>query len=169
MIKRYWSHITSSAKAMAEKSRQRDRGLECHVEKLSRFLWPWRESWFLVVVGFLCILDYTSTYFALELRGNIHTYESGPLAIWALETGGFAFLLLIDIIAVVTLSFVAIALRHLYLRSGFEGYGRAAFVIFLSPYVVITIIAILIIYLIRFASLPNLPSLLLSCNPLTTF
>jgi hypothetical protein len=139
----YWNRIIKSTKAIAEKNRQRDRGLDRYVGKLSRILWPWRESWFLVVVGCLCILDYASTYSALEISGNTGIYESGPLASWALETGGFALLFLVDIVAIGILSLIAAITRSLYLHFGLRGYGRAAFVFLLVPYVVITMIAII--------------------------
>jgi len=85
------------------------------------------------------ILDYISTYFALQ---NANTYEDGPLAGWALRTGGFPLLFLVDITAAGTLSLVALGSRFLYGRSGFKGYGRAAFIVVLLPYVIRTLIVV---------------------------
>ena len=118
-----------------ERSRQKDRGFDPYVGAFSRFFWPFRETWLLVVVGSLFILDYTSTYFGLQ---NANVFEDGPLAAWALRTGGFGFLFVVDMVAAVTVSAVAITARYLYGRFGVRGYGRAAFVVLLAPYVVRT-------------------------------
>ena len=120
---------------------ERDENLRLAPLLLSRFLWPWREHWLLLVVGLLAILDFTSTYILLELSQRDEVYESGLLAIWALDRGGFTFLLLVDIIAALVLSLAALTARYLYFRRGFKGYGRAAFVFLLAPYVVISSIA----------------------------
>ncbi len=132
-----------SAGAILRKSREIDRGLGRYAEVLSRFLWPWRELWLLVVVGSLSILDFVSTYALLELSGKEQVYESGYLASWALEKGGFGFLFLVDIAAAVVIILVALASRYLYTKYGFRGYGRAAFVCLLIPYVVIAAFAII--------------------------
>jgi hypothetical protein len=71
-----------------------------------------------------------------------HIVEKGPLAGWALRMGGFPFLLLVDVLAAVAMSAIAISTRYLYLRSGLSGYARAAFVVLLLPYVVTTAIAV---------------------------
>jgi hypothetical protein len=131
-----------SAKAMLEKSREIDRGMGKYAEKFSRFLWPWREQWLLLVVVILAILDFASTYILLELSHRNDVYESGLLAIWALDRGGFSYLLLVDIIAAVVLSLAALIARHLYTQKGYPGYGRAALVFLLAPYIFIALFAI---------------------------
>jgi hypothetical protein len=132
-----------SAKSVLIKSRKIDRGIGQYVERASRSLWPWRERWLLVVVSALCILDFMSTYGVLELSGRSNVYERGNLAAWALGVGEFPFLLLVDVVAVVVLSIVALVSRHLYIRHGHSGYGRAAFVFILIPYIIIATFAII--------------------------
>ena len=131
--------MNKTGQSLAEKTREIDRGLDWHVEKLSKFIWPIREIWLLFVVGYLFILDYISTYFALQ---NANTCEDGLIAGWALRTGGFPLLFLADMIAAGTLSLVALGARFLYHRSGFKGYGRAAFVVVLVPYALRTLIVV---------------------------
>ena len=109
---------------------------------VSRRLWPWQESRLLALVVALVILDFCSTYAFIELSGNTKVYESGLLARWALQMGGFTRLFLVDLIATSSLLLAAIAVRIIYSRWGFSGYGRVAFVILLVPYVVVTIAAI---------------------------
>jgi hypothetical protein len=132
-----------SARARLNRAREIDRGFGRYAERLSRFLWPWRERWLLVVVVSLAILDFTSTYILLDLSGKNSVYESGLLAMWAVDRGGFGFLLLVDMIAAVVLSLAAFTARHLYVKHGFAGYGRAAFVFLLAPYMVMAAIAII--------------------------
>jgi hypothetical protein len=139
-FKKSFRNLNKAGQSFAEKSRETDRGLDRHVERLSRFIWPARETWLLVVVGFLILLDYTSTYIALQ---NANMYEDGPLAAWALRMGGFPLLLLVDIAAAGVLSSVAIVARFLYRRAGCKGYGRAAFVIILAPYIVRTVYVVI--------------------------
>jgi hypothetical protein len=127
-----------SLKASADKNRERDRGFDKYAGRLSRFLWPPGENWLLAVVFSLCMLDFVTTYAALELGRNKNVYEAGPLAGWALGTGGFGFLFLVDLVSACILSLIAFAARYLYSRYGFKGYARAAFVIALAAYVVRT-------------------------------
>ncbi len=129
-------------KDTARKNRERERFIEHHFEAVSRHLWPWRESRLLALVGLLAVLDYASTYAALELSGNTRVYEGGPLASWALRVGGFPSLLMVDIAAAGILLLVAITVRSLHLKFGFKGYGRTAFVVILVPYVVATMAAV---------------------------
>ena len=131
-----------AAKDRLNRFREVDKGLGRYAEGISRFLWPWRERWLLLVIGSLAILDFTSTYVLLELSKKNDVYESGLIAIWALDRGGFTFLLLIDILAAVVLSLTAYAARYLYSKHGFKDYGRAAFVFLLIPYIVIAALAI---------------------------
>ena len=130
------------AKGVARKSLERDRSSEKYVEVMSRALWPWRGSRLLVLVSLLVVLDYVSTYAVLELSGKTYVYEGGPLASWALQRGGFTGLFIADIAAASALLLVAIAIRFLYSRFGFKGFGQAAFVVILVPYVVVTIAAV---------------------------
>jgi len=143
--------VFKSTKAILNKSRRIDRSLGRYAEALSRFLWPWRELWLLIVIGLLAILDFTSTYALLELSGKNNFYESGRLAIWALEIGGFPFLFVVDIAAAGVISLAAFTARHLYIKYGFRDYGRAAFVFLLTPYIIMTAFAIInnIILLLR--------------------
>jgi len=130
-------------KTRFERYREIDRGLGRHAEKVSRFLWPWQERRLFLVVGLLAVLDFTSTYTLLELSRRSDVYESGLVAIWALDRGGFPLLLLVDIIAALIMSLSALIARHLYSRHGFPGYGRAAFVFLLAPYIIIAAVAVI--------------------------
>jgi len=116
---------------------RRDRGLEKYAVAVSRRLWPWRESKLILLVGCLAVLDYISTYAFLTLSNN-SVYEGGLIAGWALREGGFRGLLLIDILAIMTVLAIAMSARFIYVKSGFRGFGRAAFVVMLAPYVIIT-------------------------------
>ena len=132
-----------SARARLNRAREIDRGLGRYAKRLSRFLWPWRERWLLAVVALLAILDFTSTYILLELSRKNGVYESGLLAMWAVDRGGFGFLLLVDMIAALLLSLAAFTARYLYIKHGFAGYGRAAFVFLLTPYIIMAAVAII--------------------------
>ena len=95
------------------------------------------------MIGFLSILDFASTYALLGLSGKNNVYESGRIASWALEAGGFLLLFVVDIAAVVTLSLVAFIVRYAYSKNGHSGFGRAAFIFLLIPYVVVTVFAVI--------------------------
>ncbi len=123
---------------MLEKSVARDRGADPHVGAISRFIWPWRESRLLFLVGCLAALDFTSTFVAIEISGSEFIGEGGRLANWALDTAGFGGLLLFDVAAAVAMFAVAFAARHLYARRGYTGFARIAFVIALLPYAIST-------------------------------
>jgi hypothetical protein len=129
--------ISESWKDNAKKSREIERKLERPFEKFSRFLWPWAESKLILFVSLLAVLDYVSTFAALELSGNNQISEAGLLAKWALETGGFLKLFLVDAGAIGTILFLAIGVRALYRKWGFPGFGRTGFVFLLIPYAVI--------------------------------
>jgi len=129
-------------KNIAKKRLKVDRSMERYVEAVSRSLWPWGESRLLALVGLLVMLDYLSTFAALELSGNKYLYEGGPLANWALQTAGFAGLFLFNIFIISALLLTALTIRFLHFKFGFEGFGRAAFVVMLAPYVVVTMAAI---------------------------
>jgi hypothetical protein len=134
--------MVKSSHTWINKSRDIDRGLGKYAERLSRLLWPWRERWLLVIAGILCFFDFLSTYLLLDVIGRTDVYESGFLARWALEIGGFFYLFIIDLIAIVIMSLLAFGARYVYVRQGLNDYGRAAFVFILFPYIVITILVI---------------------------
>ena len=110
------------------KAKERDRRAERYFEAASRFLWRWSLPWLVAFAGFVALLDYGSTYAVLELSGKRYLNEGGPLASWALEKGGFAGLFLADLAAVTAISIAAVAVRFIFLRFGFKGFARAAFV-----------------------------------------
>jgi hypothetical protein len=138
-------------RAAGERNKARDRGFDKYAGKLSTFLWPPRENWLLVAVFSLCLLDFLTTYAALELGRNEGVYEAGPLAGWALSTGGFGFLFLVDLTAACVLGVIAFGARWVYTRSGLNGYARAAFVVALAAYVVRTAFAVVNNVLVGFA------------------
>ncbi len=125
------------------KAVERDRRAERYMETASRFIWRWRESRLLAFVAFVALLDYASTYAVLALSGKSYVNEAGSLASWALDKGGFAGLFLADLAAVFAISLVAITLRFVLFRSGFRGFGRAAFVFLLVPYAVVAMVAVI--------------------------
>jgi hypothetical protein len=130
-------------KGRLRKAAERDRRAERYVETASRFLWRWRESWLLAFVAFAALMDYASTYAILALSGKSYLNEAGSLARWALDKGGFAGLFLADLAAVFAISLLAITLRFILSRFGFRGFGRAAFVFLLVPYVVVAMVAVI--------------------------
>ncbi len=129
-------------KRIIRKSLARDRAHEPRMAALSKYLWPWRESRLLLLIGLLSVLDYVSTYAVLALSGKNNVYEHGPLASWALQRGGFTGLFLIDLGAVSTLVLTAILVQRFLSRFGFDGFGRMGFVLVLVPYVVIAMAAV---------------------------
>lgn len=130
-------------RAYFNKIREIDRGLGKYAERISRFIWPWRERWLLVVAGSLCFLDFLTTYILLGLSGRNDVYESGFLASRALARGGFPLLFAVDLIAVVVMSSLAFAVRNFYGRKKLNDYGRAAFVFILVPYIIVTALVII--------------------------
>lgn len=116
---------------------ERERKIEPLLEKISRILWPWREYKLVLFVSLLAVLDYVSTFAALELSGNPRIIEAGPLAGWALETGGFIMLFIVDVISIGALVLIALGVRALYIKLGFRGFARAALVFLLTPYAII--------------------------------
>ena len=125
------------------RAREIDRDLGQKAEKASRWIWRWRENWLLVVVGSLATADFLSTYAILKLSGKTNVYESGVIANWALERGGWGFLFLIDFFAAAALSLIACIFRYLYSKKGHAGYGRAAFVFILIPYILFATFAVI--------------------------
>ena len=135
--------VLQRVKQSVKRSFERDRRVEPYAEAVSRRLWPWREQRLLAVVVVLVILDFISTYAFLQSTGIAYTNESGLLAGWALRMGGFGLLFLGDMGAVLALSLVAMAARSIYLRIGFKGLARAAFVLLLVPYAVMAVAAVI--------------------------
>ena len=133
--------LAGRARERIRKSILRERRSDPRVEQLSRYLWPWHEAWLVRLVALLALLDYLSTYALLELSGKESVYERGLLAHWALQSGGFRNLLLMDTLAVALLCLVAIGVRFLYSRFGFTGFARAAYVAVLFPYAVAALLA----------------------------
>ena len=135
--------IFESTKDRVRKNVERERKLERPLEKVSMLLWPWNESRLVLFVSLLAVLDYVSTFAALELSGNNQVYESGLLANWALETGGFFKLFMVDAASIGALILLAIGVRSLYNRWGFPGFGRTGFVFLLIPYAVIIMVVVI--------------------------
>jgi hypothetical protein len=119
------------------KNLERERHLEPRVETLSRKLWPYPISKLVFYITILAVLDFVSTFTALELSGCSHVYEAGPIAKWALQTGGFPVLFIVDTICISTLISLAFGARFFYERLGLKGFGRAAQVLLLCPYLVV--------------------------------
>jgi hypothetical protein len=120
-----------------QKDIERERRLDGPIGAISRKLWPYPESKLILYVIIAAILDYTSTFTALELSSN-QVYEAGLVAKWALKTGGFPGLFLMDIASVSTLIFMAVGARYLYRRLSLNGFARAASVLPIIPYFVVT-------------------------------
>jgi hypothetical protein len=127
--------VLSFMKERVRKAVERDRRVEGRVEAISRVLWRWREQRLVILVALLALLDYTTTGIALELTDKGYV-EDGLIASWALRVGGFGWLFVIDMGAVIILSLAAFTARYFLVKSGFEGYGRATFVVLLLPYAV---------------------------------
>ena len=129
-------------KERVQKAVERDRRAEGRVEVLSRFLWPWHERHLVALVILLALLDYGTTCAALKLSDKGYE-EGGMLAGWALRVGGFGWLFLVDIGAIIGLSLLALAARSICFKFGFKGFGRATFVVLLVPYAVVALAAII--------------------------
>jgi len=125
-------------KNQIRKSIARDRAMEKRFQEASTNLWPFREAKLIWLVCVLAMLDFISTYAFLDLSGNDNLEEKGSLAAWALRTGDFLLLLLIDALAVGILIGLAYAFRKAFNKRGFPGYARASFVFMLLPYTVVT-------------------------------
>lgn len=108
--------MLSSLKAASEKAREIDRGFGIKAERVSLLIWPWPEMRLLVLIGSLAFLDFASTYYVLELSGKANVSESGSLALWSLDNGGFLLLFIIDLLAAVFLALIALGSRHLYAK-----------------------------------------------------
>jgi len=125
------------ARDYLRKDIDREQRLERFIVAFSTKLWPFRESTLVLYVIILSALDYLSTFIALELSGNSQIRESGLLAKWALEMGGFLGLFVMDVTAIGMLICLAIGAKALYRKRGFEGLGHAAFVFLLMPYFIL--------------------------------
>lgn len=121
---------------------ERERSLERPLEAVSKSLWPWSEAKLIRYVILIAALDYVSTYAFLKVSSNHNLVEGGPIAGWALQTGGFGRLFLVDAATVLSLIFLALGLRSFYTTKGFRGLGRTAFVVLLVPYFVATLLVV---------------------------
>lgn len=129
--------IFESMQNRVKKGVERERKFDRPLEKISRFLWPWKESKLIWFVCILAVLDYVSTFTALELSESDRVIEAGLMAGWALDTGGFLLLFVVDAIAIGVLVLAAVGIKALYRKWGHPGFGRAGFVLLLVPYAVI--------------------------------
>jgi hypothetical protein len=120
-----------------KRSAERERKLERPMEAVSRVLWPWPESKLIFYVCLAALMDFSSTFALLTFSRNGQVAEAGLIAKWALQTGGFTRLFLIDAGMIGALILLALGLRALYNRLGFRGFGRTALVFLLIPYFVI--------------------------------
>jgi hypothetical protein len=139
----FMNTVLQFMKYRLRKAAERDRRAERYIEAASRSLWRWRESRLLVLVAFVALLDYATTYTILAVSGKSYLNEAGSLARWALDKGGFAGQFLADLAAVFAISLAAITLRFVLIRFGFKGFGRAAFVFLLLPYAVVAMAAVI--------------------------
>jgi len=119
-----------------QRSIEKERSLERPFEKFSRLLWPWSEAKLVIFISVMAVLDYISTYSALKLTKHNQVAEVGPIAKWALETGGFLRLFFIDATVIAVLLLLASGARFLYTKWGFPGFGRTAFIFLLIPYAI---------------------------------
>jgi hypothetical protein len=145
------SEVIAFVKYRCRKAVERDRRAEASIEAISRSLWRWRERRLALLVGVMALLDFATTSMALQLSGKTYVYEGGLLAGWALRVGGLGWLFLIDMAAVAALALTAFAARAFCLRFGFDGFGRAAFVALLVPYVVVAAAAVVNNLILTFA------------------
>ena len=102
------------------------RAMERRLEVVSRAIWPWHHAWLVPLVALLAALDLLSTYAFLELSGKPDVYESGQLAAWALQRGGFNGLYIMNAIAVGFLCLVAVGAHRYYSRLGLRVFARTA-------------------------------------------
>ena len=109
---------------------------------VSRIIWPWNDSLLVPLAALLAALDLLSTYILLEVSGNVEVYESGLLASWALQGGGFNGLYIMNASAVGLLCLIAVTARLFYGRFGLEGFARTAYVAILAPYVLVAFAAV---------------------------
>ncbi len=130
-------------KDRSRKSIERDKAYEERLKSIVWKVWPWRDRWLSVLVGVIALLDFGSTYLLLEFIGNVFAYEGGMLAGWALRLGGMRWLFLVDLLVAAVLVSTAFAIRYLFSKLGYIGYGRAFFIVLQLPYVLITAGAII--------------------------
>ena len=129
--------IRDFIKNKVRRSIEKERTLERPFEKFSRLLWPWKELNLVLFISGMAVLDYISTYAALNFTRYDRVVEAGLMAKWALQTGGFLRLFFVDMIVISLLLLLAWGARLLFARLGFPGFGRVAFVFLLIPYAAI--------------------------------
>lgn len=125
------------------------RNLEIRIGNLSENIWPWPESRLFLLVGVLGTLDYISTYCFLQINGD-KTCETGLLASWALATGGFLLLFIIDLVSILFLITIAIIIKRVCQNSRFFGLSRTASILLLIPYATVTALAVCNNFVITF-------------------
>ena len=118
----------------SNKHLEKDLSMERRIAVLSKAVWPWHDSWLVPLVALLAALDHVSTFILLELSDKPDVYEGGLLASWALRRGGFNGLYIMDAVAVGLLCVIAALARLAYVKFGFTGFARAAYVAVLVPY-----------------------------------
>jgi hypothetical protein len=116
---------------------EQERTMERRLESFSQKLWPWSEKKLFKLVILLAVLDYLSTYAFLTFGSSPQVIEGGLLAGWALRTGGFFKLFLVDTACIGALTSLAFLTRSVCFWLGFRGLGRATFVVLLIPYFVV--------------------------------
>ncbi len=129
-------------KTRRQKYREIERNLERPILSFAQALWPFPEPKLILFVCAAAFLDYASTFTFLKLSGSTNVVEGGPLAKWALQTGGFPALFLTDALSVGILIGLAVGARFLFRKLGFAGFGQAAFIFVLIPYAVIILAVI---------------------------
>lgn len=142
-------HIQYIRTTMAKRRLLSD--LERLTSLLSRTIWPWPESRLPLMVVILIGIDFLSTVTFLRISGG-RFGEAGLLASWALQTGGYTGLFIMDLSAIGLLVIGATSIKRLYIRKGRSDLGRTAFVLLLAPYAVATVAVvcnnIIIIFLV---------------------
>jgi hypothetical protein len=137
-LKKQMHKLFDEYRERLRKSNERERRFDRPLEAISRIIWPYTELKLVYYISVLAVLDFLSTFIALELSGGCVS-EVGVIAKWALRSGGFPELLLVDVGVICILIFAALAVRFLYARCGLKGFSRAAFTFLLIPYFVFII------------------------------
>lgn len=136
------TYILRIPREAVQRSLERSRAMERRLEVVSRAIWPWHHAWLVPMVALLAALDLLSTYAFLELSGKPDVYESGPLAAWALQRGGFNGLYVMNALAVGFLCLVAVGAHKYYSRLGLRVFARTAYVAVLVPYALVAFAAV---------------------------
>ena len=144
------ANVFGLSKVAAEASVEKGRSIEQGLTLVSRAIWPWHHALLFPLIALLAAMDLVSTYALLELSGKPDVYESGPLAAWALQRGGFNALYIMNVVAVGVLCLIAVAARWYYIRLGLKVFARTAYVVVLVPYALVAFAAIVNNFLLTF-------------------